>query len=380
MRILHVCLAANFTENMTYQENLLAEQNVVDGHEVRVIADCSMYVDGRLEQTVPSTRRLATGVTLTRLPLLRLLPRMLTYKLRIAKGLYSEIASFDPDIILYHGVVGAGLLTVGKYKKCNPHVKLYIDSHEDFHNSARNWISKWIQYKIITRMMLSVIRGQVEKFLYVSMETADFLRAMYGLKDEEMEFYPLGGYIIEEDERRRWRAEIREELGFAEDNIVLVHSGKLAREKRTVELLRAFASIQDPSLRLCVVGSIPSEQSEVLQEMLKQDSRVKHVGWVDGQRLTKILCAADCYVQPGTQSATLQLALCCSLPVVVYPYPSHEPYVQGNGFYAASEEELAAVLRRVSAEPAQLADMASRSYRIARELLDYRTLAARLYR
>lgn len=365
---------------MTYQENLLAEQNVVDGHEVRVIADCSMYVGGRLEQTVPSTRRLATGVTLTRLPLLRLLPRMLTYKLRIAKGLYSEIASFDPDIILYHGVVGAGLLTVGKYKKRNPHVKLYIDSHEDFHNSARNWISKWIQYKIITRMMLSVIRGRVEKFLYVSMETADFLRAMYGLKDEEMEFYPLGGCIIEEDERRRWRAEIREELGFAEDNIVLVHSGKLTREKRTVELLRAFASIQDPSLRLCVVGSIPSEQSEVLQEMLKQDSRVKHVGWVDGQRLTKILCAADCYVQPGTQSATLQLALCCSLPVVVYPYPSHEPYVQGNGFYAASEEELAAVLRRVSAEPAQLADMASRSYRIARELLDYRTLAARLYR
>ena len=36
MRIAHICLASYFTENMTYQDNQLTNQNVLDGHDVQI--------------------------------------------------------------------------------------------------------------------------------------------------------------------------------------------------------------------------------------------------------------------------------------------------------------------------------------------------------
>ena len=34
MRIAHVGVAGPFTENMSYQDNILSHQNALDGHEV----------------------------------------------------------------------------------------------------------------------------------------------------------------------------------------------------------------------------------------------------------------------------------------------------------------------------------------------------------
>ena len=52
------------------------------------------------------------------------------------KGLLKMIIEFNPDVILHHGVPSHALLTLKKYKqKHNSSVKIYLDSHEDFHNS-----------------------------------------------------------------------------------------------------------------------------------------------------------------------------------------------------------------------------------------------------
>ena len=39
MKIVHIGLASYFTENMTYQDNQLSNQNVLDGHEVLVVSN-----------------------------------------------------------------------------------------------------------------------------------------------------------------------------------------------------------------------------------------------------------------------------------------------------------------------------------------------------
>ncbi|MCC8381948.1 glycosyltransferase family 4 protein, partial [Xenorhabdus sp. PB30.3] len=344
MRILHICLASNYTEGMTYQDNLLPLQNALDGHDVCIIADCSTYKDGKVVQTEPCDYVLSSGIRLIRLPLIRLWPRFLTYKLRITPQLKKTINKFQPDVILYHGLVGISLLTVGNYIHSNKNVKFYVDSHEDAHNSGLNWISKWIQYKLITRSILSLVRKKVDKVLYISIETADFLKEHYKLQDDEMEFYPLGGYIIEPKQKKSWRDDIRNYYALDKNNIILVHTGKLVSEKRTVELLRAFSKNTDPRLRLIIAGSIPENEEKNLLSLINNDNRIIYIGWVDGDTLTKLLCAADCYMQPGTQSATLQVALCCGLPIVVYPYTSHKPYIDDNGFFSSSEEELSNII------------------------------------
>ncbi|MCQ4822974.1 hypothetical protein, partial [Eubacterium callanderi] len=47
MKIVHVGLTAYFTEGMSYQDNLLTEQNIKDRHEVIYITDCQQYLNGK---------------------------------------------------------------------------------------------------------------------------------------------------------------------------------------------------------------------------------------------------------------------------------------------------------------------------------------------
>ena len=51
MRIAHIGLASYFTEDMKYQDNELAEQNVRDGHQVLYISNAEKYADGRIVPT-----------------------------------------------------------------------------------------------------------------------------------------------------------------------------------------------------------------------------------------------------------------------------------------------------------------------------------------
>lgn len=379
MRLMHVSLASVFTEGLTYQDNMLAEQNRRDGHEVCVVADCLMYKDGVIVKTDPCDRIIEGGIRLIRLPLFNFGIDCLTNRLRYAPRLRKILDDFKPDVVLYHGVIGLGLWTVGQYRKSNTGVKLYVDSHEDFNNSGRNWLSRLLQYRLLTRFLLSRIRADVEKFLFVSYETAHFLKEMYGLKDEEMEFYPLGGVIPNEEDRLNWRFEVRSRLGFKDTDTVLVHTGKLDSGKKTSLILRAFVACPGLKIRLILAGSLSDETSSEILYYVSSDDRIKYLGWVSGKELVKILCAGDLYVQPGTQSATLQMAMCCGLPIAVYPYPSHEPYVSGNGFYVKDEEDIKKMLLFVAKNPEMLADMAKKSLEIAKSLLDYKALAARLY-
>lgn len=75
----------------------------------------------------------------------------------------------------------------------------------------------------------------------------------------------------------------------------------------------------------------------------------------------------------------MQNSLCCGCAVVLYPHKSHQPYLQGNGYYVESIEDMRRVFQKIVDEPEALKVMSENSMKIARELLDYRKLAARLY-
>ena len=50
MRIAHVGVAGPFTENMSYQDNILSHQNALDGHEVLYISNEYFFKNGELVQ------------------------------------------------------------------------------------------------------------------------------------------------------------------------------------------------------------------------------------------------------------------------------------------------------------------------------------------
>ncbi|MBA2081030.1 hypothetical protein B1J97_04340 [Aeromonas veronii] len=365
---------------MTYQDNQLADQNASDGHEVVVVSDCFRYKGHSIEEIEAEDVILSSGIRLVRMKYDNIVNAFMSSKIRKVSKLEGFLYDFKPDVILFHGVAGYEMLTVSKYKKDNPLVKLYIDSHEDYHNSGTVWLSMFFQYKIFNRWIVRKIRKNVDKFLYLSYESRDFCQEIYGLKNDELEFYPLGGNIIDSDVKHRFRAEVIQQLGLSNDDILIVHSGKFAREKKTQELLESFISVRNEKLKLILIGSIPPEMQLVLYPLIESDHRVHFLGWMNSDELVKYLCAADIYAQPGTQSATMQNAICCGTPVALYPYESHVPYVVNNGIFIKNKADYVGMFAGLAEGQFDLGAMSAASYVMAYDLLDYRKLAERLYR
>ena len=380
MKILHLMLANFYADGFGYQENLLSRQNAKDGHEVKIIASTqSISEAGGIIYVNPSSYINEDGIEVTRIPYRNILPHYVMTKVRSYVGLYEEIVKFRPDVILHHGESSFDLLTVARYKANYPHVRLYVDSHAMFHNSARKILSREILHRRFYAPVLRRVLPYIEKILCVTTESMDFLETLYKIPRDKMELYPLGGVVFEEKERLNNRRIIRQGLDLTDDDILMIHSGKMNEKKRTVDLIKAFSNVDGTNARLLLIGSLSDDVRCLIEPVLKTDHRVQFLGWKDRDELLKHLCAADLYVQPGTQSATMQQALCCGAAAMLYPYKSHKDLLGETVFYAASVDDMETILNKILIDPMILETKRRQSFKLAKEKLDYRVLASRLY-
>lgn len=379
MKILHICIASAFTEGMSYQDNLLSEQNLRDGHDVTVISDCHKFVQGRLVYTPPEDLILDNGLHLIRVEYKKIINNFVSSKIRCVPNLYDMITKIGPEVILFHGVAGWELITVAKYKKNHPTISLYIDSHEDFNNSGTNFLSRVLLYRCFNRILTKKALQYTDKILYITYESFQFLKKLYKVPDHKLEYYPLGGIIFGETNRVSIRKKIRKELFIEDDEIILLHSGKMDKLKRTEDIIRAFHKTTDRKLNLILIGSFEEELKSNLEQLVQQDNRIKFLGWKTANELLEYLCACDLYVQPGSQSATMQNALCCGCAVAVYPYISHKWLLNDHAFYIETVEDMITLFNEIINNPNKLHDMQQKGFTLAKEVLDYKVLAKRLY-
>lgn len=380
MKIVHVILTGPYTLNMTYQENLLIEQNVKDGHEVVVIASCDVHQNQEIVHVPEEDRYLQEGYRLIRLPYrFHRISAFLGRKIRAVKGLRQWMESIRPDVVFHHGLQSYALNDLVKYKKKHPTTRLFVDSHEDFHNSATTWLSKNVLHKGFYRPIIRRALASIDKVFYVTYESVSFLKTLYGIEETHMEYYPLGGMILPETERVQRRQTMREALGFVDMDLVCVHTGKMNEDKRTLDLLEVFSSVKHPHLKLLIVGVFDPKIHDQAHALMSQDARITYAGWKNAKELMDYLVAADLYLQPGSQSATMQNALCLGCAAAVYPFESHR-YLLGDAVsYVQSNDDLRELLQRMLVSPHVLASSKKAAYTLALNTLDYRILAKRLY-
>ena len=381
MKIVHCCLSNFYIDGFSYQENELVAQNVKDGHAVTVIASTETYgSDMQLAYVKPGEYLGTDGARVIRLPYRRFLPHVVMRKLRIHPMVLNLLIVLQPDVILFHGTCGWELNTVARYKKLNPDVRLYVDSHEDFQNSARNLVSKWLLHYGYYRIVLRKNLKWIEKILCVNMSAISFVNEFYGIPIEKIEFFPLGGIVFNDREYSEVRARSRECNDFSADQIVFVQSGKMDRTKKLIESLEAFSKIEDPRFRFVIIGYLLDDIAEEVLALVRKDGRIRFLGWKMAADLRDLLCAADIYVQPGTQSATMQMSLCCQCAVILDDVPSHRPFINDNGWLVGHDLYLDEAFRSASESADRLPLMSRNSAAVASRLLDYKLLAARLYR
>jgi 1,2-diacylglycerol 3-alpha-glucosyltransferase len=378
MRVAHICSSV-FTEGLTYQENLLAQQHQRDGHEVAIFAPTER-IDSqtRLIQCAPGWSKTATGIPVLRLPHPRGLPLRLAQKFRWMTGLRQALEAFQPDAALFHGPQSLSLLTFRNFQRQHPGVHCHVDCHSDPYTSGTSWLSRNLLHRLFYRPIVRIGMRGLEPLLCISVDVQLFVSRYYGFRPEALAFYPLGGFVHDDQAYRALRERGRARLGLSPDQLILLQTGKMDRKKRLPDTLRAFRDAAIPNATLVVAGSIAEDNRAESERLIAESPNVLYLGWANSETLSELLCACDLYVQPGAQSATMQMAICSRCPVLLRDVPSHAPFLKGNGWLVRNESDILEAFSQIRSNPDQLGLMATRSLEIARDLLDYRSLAQRI--
>lgn len=374
MRIIHLCLSCFYIDNYNYQENILPRIDQENGNDVLVIASTQTFINNEKSgYSLPGEYVTKDGIHVIRISYVNYGLDFITHKIRKYRGLYRKIVNFQPDIIFSHGL-GFDTKDVVRYKKNNPQVKIYADTHTAYYNSGTNWISLNVLHKIIYKSYIQKILPNIEKYFYIGINEKEFSIQNYEVPEDKMEYFPLGGIIPDKEQYDKFRKEKRSELEISDGEYLFVHSGKLSKQKKTELLLKAFVNSKIKSVaKLLIIGSIPEEQKKILNSLLN-DERVIYVGWKTSEELVRYLCAADLYCQPGSVSATLQQAICCNCPVLSYPHDEYKNInnTYNNFLFCESQEELKTMFDKIEAGNIDIEKLKKQTKLCAEELLDYR--------
>lgn len=380
MKIVHLCLSCFYIDGYAYQENMLVAAHVRAGHTVYVLASTETFgACGKPTYVAPSMYLGSDGAIVERLPYRFAGLPGLARKLRAYPGLTARLREIEPDVIMFHGLCSHALLEVARYVRKNPGVVLYADSHEDFNNSARSWVSKWLLHFMYYRTIFQVSLPAIRRVFCITKETESFVHDFYGCPAAKAEFLPLGGNVFTDEEYASMRKAVRTQYQWGADLRIFVQSGKFDGAKRLLDSLEAFSALADPNVRLILAGIFMDDIKGQAEELVRKDPRIISLGWLDTQHLTSLLVAADVYVQPGSQSATMQMALCCRKPVIVADVISHRALIASNGWLVSSKQQLFDALTSAALiQKSELEAKSAQSAKIAASVLDYTLQAKKL--
>jgi hypothetical protein len=377
MRIVHLMLFNFYIDDAFYQENILPRQNKADGHEVLIIASTHVFGKGNSMKFIePGEYYTKEGIKVIRVPYKSIINKKISEKIRAFKNVYQNLVTFKPDVIFSHGIGGYVSKTIAKYIKRNPSTRLYIDCHSDYFNSASTFISKNILHRAFYRFYFWRYVKYAQKVYYVSPESVKFLKELYGFNNsEKLEYLPLGGYIVKEEERVKIKKTIRKELNIPECDIVFIHTGKMDAKKKSFDLIKAFSRINSKNIWLLIVGSFSDDVYSKVKSLIELDNRILFLGWKKGEEIQNYLCASDVYLQPGGRTVTVQNAVCCGCAIVVSKRLSYTYLFDDAAMYAETEDEIFTQLNRIIENPYLIRIHQKELVKIAKEKLDYKKLA-----
>ena len=319
MKIINIVLNGLYTDGFSYHENLLPKYHKINGNEVYIIA--SEYIfnsNGQPEKVLNQAHYIDNnGINIYRLPIRR--NKDITYKLKRFIGLYKLIDSIKPDIIFCHLFQFLDVLQVVKYKKLHPEIKLYIDSHADYSNSAKTFISKYFLHGIIWRYCAHRALPYAEKFYGVLPARVDFLIERYKLPKEKCELLEMGAddELVKLSKTTNAHCLIRQKYNIAATDFLIVTGGKIDLAKtQTLLLMKAVREMNNPKVKLIVFGSVVDELKQQVHE-LSDGNIIQYIGWISSADSYNYFEASDLVIFPGRHSVFWEQVVGQGKPMVV---------------------------------------------------------------
>lgn len=348
MKILHICMA-QYSDGWTYQENLLAKYHKAIGNEVTMLTSQFCYKEGKLQEDINHQFNDVNGVKVIRL---QKKTDGFLKKMPLYKEFYETLVELNPDIIFSHGCQYRDIRAVVQYVKVNPNVKLFVDNHADFSNSATNFISKEILHKIIWKHYAQMLIPFTKRFWGVMPSRVDFLHDVYGIPKEKIGLLVMGAddEYVEKSSLLCQLSETRKLLKINKNDFTIVTGGKIdSAKKQTLLLMEAVASLNIENLKLIVFGSI-SEDIKRQADKWIDNNKIKYVGWADAEQSYNYFAIADLVVFPGRHSVFWEQVAGQGKPMLVKDWPgTHHIDLGGNVMFLKNDsvEEIRCVIGNI---------------------------------
>ncbi len=318
MKILHCCLSFEYIDDWGYQENILPLMHKKLGYDAAVLTADEIHRGGINKEGLKQGGYLSKdGIMITRIPS-KIMPNFLKRKLRLLDGVKDALSAYSPDIIFLHDASTLSVFPLVSYLKENKKVHLVVDCHSDYVNSAKTWVSRNILHKIIYKMCYQRVLPYSDMFFGTLPIRCTFLHEVYGIPNEKISFLEMGfdDTNIDFGKRDKIRIRVRERLNIPENEFVVIIGGKIDQRKHVIELMKAVKQSKIDNLSLIVFGEPVDEIKEQFYEIVKDNEKIKNVGWIDSNEVYNYYFASDLAFFPGTHSVLWEQAVSCGLPAV----------------------------------------------------------------
>lgn len=331
MKIVHICLCGPVTDGFSYQDNLISKYHVKLGYKVTLITSQWIWNNkGTLSITDRTDYVNADGVHMIRLPILF---GTINNRLKIYCGLYNTILQEKPDILFVHGIQFLDIFQIVKYARNYPKVKIYVDNHADFSNSATTWLSKNILHKGLWRICANKIKPYVSKFYGVLPARVDFLINLYNIPSEKCELLVMGADddLVKKTSDKYYQISFRKKYDIKPDDFLIVTGGKIdAWKTQTLLLMQAVRNIKNSNVKLIIFGAVTDSIKEQFDALLSSD-RIQYIGWINSEQSYLAFASSNLVIFPGRHSVYWEQAAGEGLPLIVKDWPgTHHVDLGGN--------------------------------------------------
>jgi glycosyltransferase involved in cell wall biosynthesis len=181
-------------------------------------------------------------------------------------------------------------------------------------NPLNQELKKGKNLLLIKKILLKYIllKWLVDKCLYIGSQSKSFFD-YYGVAEERLLFTP---YAVNNDYFRKvWianrgrLAQIREELNLPPDKKIILFSGKYIPKKRPLDLLKAYAGLDQDKYFLLMVGEGALRQ--VMEEFIRerQIQNVRLTGFINQSEISSYYAIADIFVMCSGMGETWGLSV-----------------------------------------------------------------------
>ena len=309
---------------MGYIENCLPHAMATLGHDVHVITSTAqVYYNAPFYNTVykeylgepvlgPGIYK-SKDVTIHRLPFLHIREHM------ILKGMLQEIRKIKPDVVhvFEHAAIDTYRLAV--LKLLLP-FRFYTGNHavHTVFPLAKNWENesflKKLRWRLFSKLPGRIIANLVEKCYAVTTDAGDIAVQFMGVPNDKVQVSTLGVntdlyHPLSPSERQS----IRKRLGFNDNDIVCIYTGRFTPEKNPLLVAEAIEALSSSSYSF--KGLFVGEG--VQREEISQKKNCIVFDFIPFPELPQYYQAADIAVWPAQESTSQLDAVASGLNLIL---------------------------------------------------------------